>query len=333
MNNDDNQKICNLYTSLCLFNAFTSGFLDMEFRKLEEALMAAGVYRQKNKRAMNAIREHCRKFTTLATRHRMEMKAMRAVAGYWVDDYIRQTGREMLEGLSARAYDNVRGEWTAFAATVSNFLHRVMKDESEETKEVARRIMHVNGIANITLTANVVFANEVQALMARSGMAINHGETAAMKGIIRMTGELSTMNLRHVDYDPKLFEPCQQTLQRLSEVLFDKNETQCNTSFAESEMQYILQYAVRATEEYRTRGFLPERVREEVFGVMGNRWMLLLKEWKTMSKAEWPEETDMRDKTDELTIMVAAQDKAARWTKEFIDNVIKKIRNYHAGNC
>ena len=319
-------EIGQLWTSLCMFNVFTAGFLDMEHRKLAEAIEAAGLMRHENKRAVRTISEQCSQFLNSTHGQRMEMKNMKAVAGFYVPQYVRKQGRQVMEELASKAYQNVNSEWTMFQATVNNFLHRIMKGDSEEMKDVARRIIQVNGLAHITLTANVIFTNECKKMTGCTGMPVNNAEIHAMRAIIKATDTLSVKLLGYVDNDPKIFEPCQKSLQRLSEVLFDKNETQCNKTFSANEVKYLLHYAIWAVDEYRKGGQLPKGVKDEVFGVMGGRWLLLLKEWKAMSREEWPEGTDNEDKVDELTVRVAAQDKRARWTKQFIDNIKLKIR-------
>lgn len=320
------EEISRMWTSLCMFNVFTAGFLDMEHRKLAEAIEAAGLMRHENKRAVRTISEQCGQFLNRTHGQRMEMESVKAVAGFYIPRYTREQGRQVMEELASKGYQNVNSEWTMFQATVNNFLHRIMKDDSEEMKDVARRIIQVNGLANITLAANVIFTNECKKMTGRTGMPVNNAEIQAMRAIIKATDMLSVKLLGYVDNDPKIFEPCQKSLQRLSEVLFDKNETQCNKTFSANEVKYLLQYAIWAVDEYRKEGQLPKGVKDEVFGVMGGRWLLLLKEWKAMSREEWPEGTDNEDKVDELTVRVAAQDKRARWTKEFIDNIKLKIR-------
>ncbi|MBR5774718.1 MAG: hypothetical protein IKY42_00450, partial [Bacteroidaceae bacterium] len=170
------EEISRLWTSLCMFNVFTAGFLDMEHRKLAEAIEAAGLMRHENKRAVRTISEQCSQYLNRTHGQRMEMESVKAVAGFYIPRYVREQGRQVMEELASKGYQNVNSEWTMFQATVNNFLYRIMKNDSEEMKDVARRIIQVNGLANITLTANVIFTEECKKMTGRTGMPVNNAE-------------------------------------------------------------------------------------------------------------------------------------------------------------
>lgn len=317
------EKIGKLYTTLCTFNCFTSGFLDLEHRKLTGAVMAAGWYRQQTKQAVKALEKSCNDFLRKSTSHRMGMAHFRDVIGYWIKDYSKEHGRELMDTLAAQAYNNVKSEWTMFQATCSNFIHAKMNDTAE-AKTVAIHALIINGIANITLTANKIFVEECERQLQRSGIPVNNEEILLMKSIIRQTDMLTRPHFAKMEESPKEFAHCQVTLKSLSEALFDKNEKSCNQAINDYEMRYVLYYAQRTIDIYCQGKKLPRELYAELVRLMGNHTLLLLKEWKAMSRWQWAEDADLIDKEEDLSARLSQGENEAKWTKKFIDTIKEK---------
>lgn len=315
--------IARLYTTLCMFNCFTSGFLDLEHRKLTGAVQAAGWYRQQTKQAVKSLEKSCQAFLRKSTAHRMSMDAFRDKCGYWLKSFQAEYSREMMDTLAANAYDNVRGEWTMFQATCSNFIHARMKD-TEEAKTVTLHALLINGLANITLTANKIFVQECERQLRRSGFPVNNEELTLMKNIIRQTDTITRPHFEKMPESPSEFAHCQATLKALSAALFDKNEKACNLTVVAYEMRYVLYYVLNSIEIYRQGEKLPRPLLDELTSLMGSHTLLLLKEWKNMSRWQWDPDADIVDKEENLTVRLAAGDQTVRWTKELINQIKEK---------